>query len=119
MTDQTEFECWIDVPGTDGRFEASNRGRLRMIGKKVRHCRKTHVVLEIAVRGLVCDYKTGRLGWWVYFDGEKRFFARDELVALFPERFRDVDTSRDEELRRLREETFDSSFADGGGGDES
>jgi len=70
------------------------------------------------VRGLVCDYKSGRLGWWVYLDGEKRFFARDDLVAFFPERFLDVDTSRDEELRRIREETFDSSISGGGGENE-
>ena len=30
------FECWVEVPGTDGRFMVSHRGRLKAFGKKRR-----------------------------------------------------------------------------------
>ena len=103
---QGEFECWVDVPGTEARIQVSNRGRLRVLGKKQgrgRHVVRVHVNEE---RHAVCDYKTGRIGWYVFFDGVKHFFARDELAVLFPEAVRDVDRSHDEELRRMRDETF-------------
>ena len=103
---ESEFECWIDVPGTEARIQVSNRGRLRVLGKKQgrgRHVVRVHVNEE---RHAVCDYKTGLIGWYVFFDGGKHFFARDDLVGLFPEAVRDVDLSGDGELRRIRDETF-------------
>ena len=114
---QGEFECWVDVPRTDARIQVSNRGRLRVLGKKQgrgRHVVRVHVNEE---RHAVCDYKTGTIGWYVFFDGEKHFFARDELARLFPESVRDVDSSHDDELRRMREETFRDLEAERAKGD--
>lgn len=44
----------------------------------------THVLPDgFTVKEAVADYKTGRIGWYVYFDGEKRFLDRDLLLELF------------------------------------
>lgn len=104
--DNVKFECWIDVPETDGRIQFSNLGRLRVRGKKRRRCGKTEVMFVNELKPVVCDYKTSRLGWWVNFDMGKRFFPRDELAALFPAAVRDIDTSRDNSAMEFREKTF-------------
>lgn len=104
--EQGDFECWIDVPGTKGILQVSNRGRLRRLAKKTRRGRSIVVMFTSEDVRLVCDYKTSRFGWWVYFDGENHFFARDEVVGLFPEGLLNVDRSKDAELKRLRDETF-------------
>ena len=106
-----KFECWVGVPGTEGRFAVSNLGRFRTMAKKERHNRRTLVVFVNEPKPLVCDYKTGLLGWWVYYDGAKHFFARDELMTLFPECCRSPDTSLDESARAKREETYMSPEA--------
>ena len=103
---ENEFECWIDVPGTDMRFQVSNRGNLRVIAKRQIRGRRCVRVSVCELRRPVCDYKSGKIGWWLFFDGAKHFFTRDELVGNFPEEFRNVDRSKDEEMRKLRDETF-------------
>ena len=100
------FECWVDIPGTDGRFQVSNLGHLRMIAKKTRIMGRIAVVLTIEPKPLVCDYKTGRLGWWIFYDGSKLFLPRDELMALFPPEYRQVDSSLDEAATAKRNETY-------------
>ena len=100
------FECWVEVPGTDGRFMVSHRGRLKAFGKKRRVSRKTFIEVVNEPRRLVCDYKTGRLGWWVFFDNARLFLPRDELMALFPPEFRDIDHSLDAEAEARRDETY-------------
>ena len=101
-----KFECWVDIPGTDGRFQVSNLGHLRMIAKKTRVMGRVTLVSSVEERHLVCDYKTGRLGWWVFLDGSKIFLPRDEMIALFPPGFRDIDRSLDEEATAKRDETY-------------
>ena len=103
---EDNFECWVDVPETDSRFQVSNRGHLRMLGRKKHRCNRTTVEMAVEPRQLVCDYKSGRLGWWLFFDNNKHFLARDAVMQLFPERFRDVDTSLDGRARTLRDETY-------------
>lgn len=99
------FECWVEVPGTDGRFAMSNRGRLKAVGRKRRISRVTVIEVVNEPKRLVCDYKTGRLGWWVFFDGGKLFLPRDELMSLFPPEFRNIDHSLDAEAEARRDET--------------
>ena len=104
--DNEKFECWIDVPETDGRIQFSNLGRLRVRGKKRRRCSKTEVMFVNELKPVVCDYKTSRLGWWVNFDMGKRFFPRDELAGLFPASVLDIDKSPDAAAREFRDKTF-------------
>ena len=108
---QGDFECWVDVPETKGILQVSNRGRLRRLARKTKRGRSIVVVFASEDVRLVCDYKTGLLGWWVYYDGAKHFFARDELMTLFPECCRNPDTSLDESARAKREETYMSPEA--------
>ena len=104
--EEPKVEVWIDVPETGTRVEVSNRGHLRVVGKKVGRGR--HVVLSHVneARDLVCDYKTERFGWYVFFDGRSHYLDREELLSLFPSSFLDVDRSHDEAARRKRNETF-------------
>ena len=107
--DEAKFECWTDVPGTDVRFQVSNLGHLRMLARKTMRRGAMTVEQKVEVRPLVCDYKSGRLGWWIWYDGASHFLARDELMALFPETIRSPDLSRDEAARARREETIVSA----------
>ena len=109
MMDEAKFECWADVPGTDVRFQVSNLGHLRMLARKTMRRGAMTVEQKVEVRPLVCDYKSGRLGWWIWYDGASHFLARDELMALFPETIRSPDLSRDEAARARREETIVSA----------
>ena len=81
-------------------------GRLKAFGKKRRVSRKTFIEVVNEPRRLVCDYKTGRFGWWVFFDNAKLFLPRDELMALFPPEFRDIDHSLDAAAAARRDETY-------------
>ena len=101
-----KFECWVDIPGTDGRYQVSNLGHLRMLAKKTRIMGRITLVSSVEEKHLVCDYKTGRLGWWVFLDGCKLFLPRDEMIALFPSAYQDVDRSLDEEATAKRNETY-------------
>ena len=104
--EKVKFECWVDVPGTEGRFQVSNLGHLRLMAKKVRVMGRITLVSSVEERHLVCDYKTGRLGWGVFVDGSKLFLPRHELMALFPIEFHDIDHSQDEAANAKREETY-------------
>ena len=104
--EESRFECWTDVPGTDGRVLVSNRGNLRVMGRKRRFGNKVRMMFLNQRKGIVCDFKTKQFGWWVYYDGENHFFRREDLVSLFPARLRDVDRSRDEEAKALCEREF-------------
>ena len=72
-------ELWIDVPETGARVQASNRGRLRVVGKKTGRGRRVILCHVNEERRLVCDYKTGLLGWYVFFDGKNRIM-KGQLV---------------------------------------
>jgi len=100
------FECWVDVPETDCRFQVSNRGHLRMLGRKQRRRSRTVVEMTVEPKQLVCDYKSGRLGWWIFIDNNKHFIARDAVMRLFPEGFIDLDVSLDAKAKALRDETY-------------
>lgn len=115
---KTRNECWVDVPETDGRVQVSNRGNLRVMGRKMRIGNKIRMMFLNQMRGVVCDFKTKELGWWIFFDGENHFYRRDDLMELFDEALRDVDRSRDEEAVRLCKEQF-RTIGDGSEGGKS
>jgi len=77
------IEVWIDVPETTGRYQISNQGRLKQVAVRQRRGSQEMLVCTNALKEAVADYKTGRIGWYVYFDGEKRFLDRDRLLELF------------------------------------
>ncbi len=77
------IEVWIDVPETTGRYQISNQGRLKQVAVRQRRGSQEMLVCTNALKEAVADYKTGRIGWYVYFDGEKRFLDRDLLLELF------------------------------------
>lgn len=77
------IEVWIDVPETTGRYQISNHGRLKQVAVRQRRGSQEMLVCTNAVKEAIADYKTGRIGWYVYFDGEKRFLDRDLLLELF------------------------------------
>ena len=99
-------EMWVFVPDTGARVMVSNLGHLKVIGKKRRMGSRMCELHVDETKNLVCDYKTGVLGWYVFFDRENHFFGREELLRLFPESLLDVDRSRDEEARALKEKTW-------------
>ena len=107
-----KFECWVDVPGTDGRFQVSNLGHLRMVGRKKRYLKWIVVEMSLKPKPLVCDYATGQLGWWLWFDMANHFMPREGLMRLFPEAILDVDRSADEEARTRKDATFDKDIND-------
>ena len=100
------FETWIEVPHTDGRAVMSNRGHLKVLGKKRRIGNHTVVEFVNEPRRVVCDFQTREFGWWLHLDMRRNFFSRDELVGLFPESLRDIDRSGDSEAIRVREEQW-------------
>ena len=108
-------EMWIDVPDTGSRGMVSNLGHLKVMGKRKRTIKRSYVAYVNEMRPLVCDFKTSRLGWWVFFDGERHFFAREDLMLLFPKEVQDVDRSRDEEAVEIRERNFRDLNAGKGG----
>ena len=107
---------WREVPDTNMVLMASNTGRLMRLVRRKRFGRSMIPVGVFEDVRLVCDYKTARFGWWAYFDGVKHFILRDEIERLFPEGMRSFDKSRDEELRRKREETFVEDLSEKGHG---
>jgi len=103
---EEKFECWVFVPGTDGRFAVSNRGRFMRIAKKRRFGRQTLRLAVNEIVPLVSDYMSGELGWYGFYDGENHFFAREDLVRAFPESLLNVDRSGDEAAVAKRKETY-------------
>ena len=77
--------------------------RTRILTKKDRVVRPEQIRVA---RRLIRDYTTGRFGWWVFFDNAKLFLPRDELMALFPPEFRDIDHSLDAAAAARRDETY-------------
>ena len=104
-------EVWIDVPETDGRFQISNKGHLRRVGKKKRRRKKTIVIFEIAPVKMVADYKTGAFGWYVYFDNDKHFFERNKLMELFVSIPVALDPQEEKKAIEAREQGFDPEYA--------
>lgn len=100
------IEVWIDVPETGARVQVSNLGHLRVVGKKRRMGSRVCELHVNEAKGLVCDYKSERLGWYVFFDRVNHFFAREELMRMFPESLADIDRSRDDDARALKEKTW-------------
>ena len=101
-----EFECWVAIPGTNGRFAVSNLGRCRKVARKHRFCRTTLTLFVNEAVPLVADYKTRELGWYCYFDGESHFYRRDDLMRLFPDGLAAVDPSGDAAAVKRREDTY-------------
>ena len=98
-------ERWLPVEETGGRFAVSNYGHLKKISRKI--LKGDAIVTEscdVPIH-IVADYKTGDMGWYVRFRDQKLFLRRDDIVSLFPEDERDVDTSLDEMMLLRREET--------------
>ena len=94
-----EIELWLSVPETDHRFEVSNFGHLRQMARNVRRGKTTIRVQDVKRKPLMTRFSTGELGWQLFFDGEERFFARDGLMAMFPEAVLAIDHSADESLK--------------------
>ena len=103
-------EVWIDVPETDGRYMFSNRGRMRQIARKERHGRKMLTVVTNQIKGVVCDFRTRRMGWYLFLDGEKRFWERDALMRLFGNIGTSVSARDDEEAISRCEKLYRSDF---------
>lgn len=108
-----ETECWVDVPGTGARVQVSNFAHLRVVGKKRLFGRKILSLHVNELKSLICDYKSGSLGWYVFFDRENHFFSRDELMSLFPASFIEIDHARDQEAIKLKEKTWQDLKAKG------
>lgn len=76
-------EVWISVPDTYGRFEVSNLGHLRQLGRRSRSIDRLKMIFGCVFRQLLCDIETSRFGWYVRYDNERHFLDRDKLLALF------------------------------------
>lgn len=96
-------EVWVFVPDTDRRYAISNYGHLMMNGKKVAGWKKVTTVLDGTIKKPICSFRDSRIGWLVMLDKKPRFFARDDLMALFNLIPTKVDTSLDEELKARRD----------------
>lgn len=110
------IEVWIDVPETTGRYQISNHGRLKQVAVRQRRGSQEMLVCTNAVKESVADYKTGRIGWYVYFDGEKRFLDRDRLLEFFQGVPVSIDAEADALAIRRMNELYRSDI---GGGRES
>ena len=106
-------EVWLDVPETDGRFQISNKGRLRRIAKKKRLHNETIVIFEIVPVKMVADYKTGAFGWYVYFDNDKHFFERDKLMRLFVSIPIAINPEEEKRAIEVRDRGFNPEFTPG------
>ena len=84
------LEVWIDVPETNGPYQVSNCGRIRLMHRKPKRRKKRdddappEYVGE--VRMLFCEFESKKLGWLVRdlrAERKWRFVPRDEMMALF------------------------------------
>jgi len=107
------IEVWIDVPETTGRYQISNQGRLKQVAVRQRRGSQEMLVCTNAVKEAVADYKTGRIGWYVYFDGEKRFLDRDLLLELFQGVPISIDAEADALAIRRMNELYRSDIGGG------
>lgn len=106
------IEVWIDVHETTGRYQISNHGRLKQVAVRQRRGSQEMLVCTNAVKEAVADYKTGRIGWYVYFDGEKRFLDRDLLLELFQGIPVAIDAEADAFAVRRMNELYRSDIGD-------
>ena len=104
-------EVWIDVPATAGRYQISNKGRLRQIAKKVRLGKTTRTLHTDTLIPLLLDYRTGELGWHVYFDGEKHFWPRDEMLKFFYTVPTEINPADEEQAKELYNSTYRPEIA--------
>jgi len=107
------IEVWIDVPETTGRYQISNHGRLKQVAVRQRRGSQEMLVCTNAVKEAIADYKTGRIGWYVYFDGEKRFLDRDLLLELFQGVPVSIDAEADALAIRRMNELYRSDIGGG------
>ncbi len=106
------LEVWMDVRGTDGQYQVSNLGHIRLMNRLEKQRRGSkgarRRIFVCEARSLVCDFESGRFGWLVrnQGDGEWRFIPRDEAMDVF--RYAgvpvEVDHSHDAEAEKAREE---------------
>ena len=76
------------------------------VAKKKLVVRKSELMAVFEILPLVSSYKTGALGWYVYYDNQKHFLERDEVVKLIPDEVLNVDHSMDQVAIEKREATF-------------
>lgn len=107
------IECWVDVPQTGARVQVSNFAHLRVVGKKRCFVGKVLCLHVNELKNLICDYKSGELGWYVFFDRKNHFFPRDELMSLFPTSLVEIDHSVDQEAIKFKEKTWQDLKAKG------
>lgn len=102
-------EVWVEVPGTSGRYEISNKGHLKQMGKRQRRGKHEVTVFTNKIFPIVSDYISGKLGWYVYMDNQKHFFRRDVLMALFKGVPIEIDNNEILDAIKRRHETFRDS----------
>ena len=61
------------------------------------------------IKEVICDFKTSQMGWYVFLDGEKHFWARKALMELFGDIQTAVITENDQEAIERRNKLFRSS----------
>ena len=107
------LEVWIEVPRTNGQYQVSNFGHIRLMHRKSK-CRKPRdkdrpPIYVGEQRLLFCDFESRRLGWLIRDVGNERgwrFVPRDEMMSQFvnggiPV---DVDVSQDAEATSRMED---------------
>ena len=82
------LEVWIDLPGTNGQYQVSNCGHIRLMFRKAKSHRRGDkpLVFVREQRMLFCDFETRRLGWFVRdvtSERRWRFVPRDDMMAIF------------------------------------
>ena len=100
-------EVWMFVPDTDERFAISNYGHLKQVARKVSRFGKVLTIPDGKLKPLYCTFKDGTFGWKVAYDNRNRFFARNELLALFNGIPMRVDASLDAKLKGERDTRYE------------
>ena len=104
-------KVWTNVLATAGRYQIGNKGILRQIAKKVRLGRTTRTLHTNTLVPLLVDYRTGELGWHVYFDGEKDFWPRDEMLKFFYTVPTEINPADEEQAKELYNSTYRPEIA--------
>lgn len=118
------LEVWTDIPETNGQYQVSNCGRIRLVFRKSKSRRRSSKgnppEFVGALRTLFCDFETRRLGWIVRdvkCERGWRFVPRDDMTTIFtaggiPV---DIDRSHDAEAVRRMEDVNARHHAENGG----